>query len=842
MMEYNVLKNLLMIELYNIASNLKFINEKPSKINYDDLVNIVSTSEMLSRQGTIESKEKTILIIALCWEYCDEDYKNSLREIFILQLTRIGFSPSTILLDRNYSENKKYTPFNSYLNQLQVAISQQEHTINVGDESYVLSNFQKNVWDASDKYKYVAISAPTSAGKSFVIYLRIMKHIFSGLSSFIYIVPTISLINQVTKDLSVLLKSMGLTHIKILNNLYDDNFENKIYILTQERLISFFNNEETEFTCEIIIVDEIQNIERVANDDSQRSKILYDVLKEIDREDAVKQVILSGPGLRNIGNLSDSIFKGKCYVVEDTVPPVLNITYSISYDRKVAYLNQYTPFLDSHNQVLISNNSILPPSKKVIYNDYFHDFLSNLIVNISQNPKNIIFSPTPDQARKTAIALFNRAEKNHSDILTNSLSDYIKKFVHTEYDLARTVTQKIAYHSGSLPLHVRSSIEHAFIAGVIDNIVCTTTLMQGVNFPASNVIIRNPYLYIRRKSGVIKPTLSDYEFSNLRGRAGRLLKEFIGRTIVLDEPTFLNEENDNNFENTIKTFEKEITVGYGASYRASQTEIEKILMSSNILFDGEYKYLLTYIRNTLFKNGTHGIKMLGEVGINISSEVATHALYYISKIQAPRDYIIKNRYWDPFDLEILYNEKIKDRFLTLPANIWSKDLTSHLQNAMIKMAKILPYYYKRYISKETNEAFIYSVCINATKWCRETPLKNILEERNFSTSDDISKSIDDAIKIITRTVSYGLPMFLKPLADLGDKENNILSNIENGTYTAVTKTLMNQGVPRDTAIYLNTNFINNNPEFSMNNIIKKVENADDNSNYWILKQIEHLGN
>lgn len=380
------------------------------------------------------------------------------------------------------------------------------------------------------------------------------------------------------------------------------------------------------------------------------------------------------------------------------------------------------------------------------------------------------------------------------------------------------------------------------MAGVIDNIVCTTTLMQGVNFPASNVIIRNPYLYIRRKSGVIKPTLSDYEFSNLRGRAGRLLKEFIGRTIVLDEPTFLNEENDNNFENTIKTFEKEITVGYGASYRASQTEIEKILMSSNILFDGEHKYLLTYIRNTLFKNGTHGIKILGEVGINISSEVATHALYYISKIQAPRDYIIKNRYWDPFDLEILYNEKIKDRFLTLPVSIWSKDLTSHLQNAIIKMAKILPYYYKRYISKEMNESFIYSVCINATKWCRETPLKNILEERDFSTSDDISKSIDDAIKIITRTVSYGLPMFLKPLADLGDKEKNILSNIENGTYTAVTKTLMNQGVPRDTAIYLNTKFINNNPEFSMNHVIKKVESDDDNSNYWILKQIEHLGN
>ncbi|MCL1029810.1 DEAD/DEAH box helicase [Serratia silvae] len=841
-MEYNVLKKLLTIELFNIAANLQFIDEKPSNIEYDDLIKIVSTSEKLSRQGTIESKEKTILIIALCWEYCDDNYKSSLREIFILQLTRIGFSPSTILLDSNYAENKKYYAFNSYLNQLQVAISQQEHTVSIGDENYVLSNFQRNVWDASEKYKYVAISAPTSAGKSFVIYLRIIKDILSGFSRFVYIVPTISLINQVTKDLSLLLKKMQLSHIKVLNNLYDDDFDNKIYILTQERLISFFNKEDTNFTCEIIIIDEIQNIERVANDDSQRSKILYDVLKEIDRTDSVKQVILSGPGLRNIGDLSNSIFKGKCHVVEDIVPPVLNITYSISYHEKTAYLNQYTPFLDSHNRVLISNDSMLPPSKKVMYNDYFHDFLSNLIINIGRKPKNIIFSPTPDQARKTAIALFERDINNYDDVLINSLSDYIKDFVHTEYDLARTVTKKIAYHSGSLPLHIRSSIENAFVDGVIDNVVCTTTLMQGVNFPASNVIIRNPNLYIRRKSGIAQSKLSDYEFSNLRGRAGRLLKEFIGRTIVLDEPTFLSEENDNNFKNTIKTFEKEITVGYGSSYRASQTEIERILMTNNILIDGEYKHLLTYIRNTLYKNGMSGIKMLREVGINISSEVATHALHYISKLQSPRHYILNNRYWDPFDLELLFIEKNKDKFLTLPSTIWSKNLTSQLQSAILKMAKIFPYYFKKYISKEINEIFIYSVCINATKWCREIPLKDILEERDFSNSKDVSKSIDDAIKIITRTVSYGLPMFLKPLADLGDKENNILSHIENGTYTVVSKNLTNQGIPRDTAIYLNTQYIKNSPEFSMNQVIKKVQNDVHHNNYWILKQIEHLGN
>lgn len=54
--------------------------------------------------------------------------------------------------------------------------------------------------------------------------------------------------------------------------------------------------------------------------------------------------------------------------------------------------------------------------------------------------------------------------------------------------------------------------------------------MQGVNLPAKNIIIRNPNLFVRKGESSAK--LSPYEFANLRGRAGRLLTDFVGRTIV----------------------------------------------------------------------------------------------------------------------------------------------------------------------------------------------------------------------------------------------------------------------------------------------------------------------
>ncbi len=45
-------------------------------------------------------------------------------------------------------------------------------------------------------------------------------------------------------------------------------------------------------------------------------------------------------------------------------------------------------------------------------------------------------------------------------------------------------------------------------------------------------------LLIYRKKTDSAAELSNYEMANLRGRAGRLLKDFIGRTYVLDESAF----------------------------------------------------------------------------------------------------------------------------------------------------------------------------------------------------------------------------------------------------------------------------------------------------------------
>ena len=71
-----------------------------------------------------------------------------------------------------------------------------------------------------DEKKVIGISAPTSAGKSFVILLKIIKKLMNGIYDIVYIVPTLSLLNQVTEDFHTLLKSMKISQYRISNTFF----------------------------------------------------------------------------------------------------------------------------------------------------------------------------------------------------------------------------------------------------------------------------------------------------------------------------------------------------------------------------------------------------------------------------------------------------------------------------------------------------------------------------------------------------------------------------------------------------------------------------------------------
>ena len=93
--------------------------------------------------------------------------------------------------------------------------------------------------------------------------------------------------------------------------------------------------------------------------------------------------------------------------------------------------------------------------------------------------------------------------------------------------------------------------------------------------------------------------LTSYEMANLRGRAGRLLKDFVGRTIVLDESEFEKTEGYDQFS-LFEDVEKEVSPGYGERFIEHKRDILDAVYTNNYVvryFDGSKDTCTTYRRS-----------------------------------------------------------------------------------------------------------------------------------------------------------------------------------------------------------------------------------------------------
>ena len=136
---------------------------------------------------------------------------------------------------------------------------------------------------------------------------------------------------------------MNLSKCKISNTftVTEKRDENYVYVMTQEKAIAAFANEEKAFSRRMILVaDEIQNIERIREDKDERSKILFDTLMEFRYKENVEQIIISGPRIEEIDTLGENIFGIETEDISTTISPVLNLTYSICKIDKKYYLKQ----------------------------------------------------------------------------------------------------------------------------------------------------------------------------------------------------------------------------------------------------------------------------------------------------------------------------------------------------------------------------------------------------------------------------------------------------------------------------------------------------------------------
>lgn len=839
----SILQRWLEIDFYSVASKAGFIM-KSSSVNKKLIGDTIRCLDYLS---TMKQDNKStnfiITLIALMWTHTDHEIYD-LRSIIVKFLSRIGYPTSAIIVDDLFDKKKCiFTPLNSLLDQITVGLNQTKNEVIVNGHSYLLTKFQKQIWDTMDEKKVIGISAPTSAGKSFAICLKVIQKLSQSIYDIVYIVPTLSLLNQVTEDFHELLKEMHIENCKISNTFSGslDNDLNYIYVMTQEKAISAFANEERAFSKKMILVaDEIQNIERIKEDTDERSKILFDTLMEFRYKDNVEQVIISGPRIEEIDKLGESIFGIETEDISTDISPVLSLTYSICKIGNKYFLKQYCMLNSEPICKEIANPEIIVGYGKKLYDNQYLDYLSYFLESVGKNEQNIIFAPTAPTARK--IADYLSQHKNDARENTD-LIQYYNDTVHENYTLCKTLKNGIAYHHGKLPMHVRRTLEKAIVERKINNVVCTTTLMQGVNMPAQNVIIRNPHLYLKKTESSVE--LSNYEMANLRGRAGRLLKDFIGRTYVLDESAFANADGYDQLE-LFDDVTKELPSGYSDRFEEYREDIEDVIWTDKPVDRTmkKYGYLVSYIRQSVLRYGKASRQKMKDVGIKLTQKQVAAIILKLEALTIPKEICIKNRYWDPFVLQKIFEDYTED----VP-------VTPYERGAKRKLDRMLKYMrdteetsamYERYIPMGLQNGpyrgYLVSLCM---KWAQEIPLHDILCDERYS-GDAGADEIEKTIQVLQNVVSFNIPLLLKPIFDIKNPDSIFLTCMQSGAVNELTKTMIELGIPRETSLYLYDNLfkatkLKNNDEKESESKIRRVLQSNINKlPYWIKVQLEFL--
>jgi Helicase conserved C-terminal domain len=108
--------------------------------------------------------------------------------------------------------------------------------------------------------------------------------------------------------------------------------------------------------------------------------------------------------------------------------------------------------------------------------------------------------------------------------------EWIKENIHEDWIFAKALKYSIGMHHGALPRHLSSSVIDLFNKGGIRYLFCTSTLIEGVNTSAKNVV-----LFDKKKGS--KP-IDYFDFKNIAGRSGRMKEHFIGKVFQFHkEPT-----------------------------------------------------------------------------------------------------------------------------------------------------------------------------------------------------------------------------------------------------------------------------------------------------------------
>ena len=384
------------------------------------------------------------------------------------------------------------------------------------DKEIKLHIFQKELLDYFKKNEInrYLISAATSFGKTYIIYSLIEKMNYNNV---VLIFPTVSLLSENLERFLSLSNKEYFRKYKIITLSEETLSDNNILIFTPERFMTFIDkNPNSKY--DFIFIDEIYKIDNdfinndIIDDDALIKEKDRDVAFRIALELSVnrsKDLLLAGPFLNVLRSESINNF------ISDNNFKILNYnSFDLVNRNKIKYSDLKTGSFDG-----IKFDNIKMKNKKP---EKLYSILSKL-----SNEQSIVYCQAKYLAEDYALKIADMK------IYTVEPNDRYCKLIHhlenqfgKNWCLVKSLKQGIGIHHGTIPKYIQREIIRLYNEKVLKCIFTTTTITEGVNTTAKNMII------LSSKKG--REQLKKFDILNIMGRAGRFSKHFSGRIFIID--------------------------------------------------------------------------------------------------------------------------------------------------------------------------------------------------------------------------------------------------------------------------------------------------------------------
>ncbi len=635
--------------VFNLLVEHLFLKNRGEEEKYkisDEMIRRATWLASLGSSGDENDKNIASAFGTLLYLY-DTSNDLYLKACYILQ-SRAGNIVSTKHLEGLFGHGNIIKHFSSSLD---FELTSQKFLLEkrLSDNNYIyFTHFQRGLWDKLESGENVAVSAPTSAGKSFVIKRYIYDSVISANEGyFVYVVPSKALINQVGNEMSRELK--GIATVMTTYKALDDDALKIVYVLTPERCMRLLNENDNK-APKIVFFDEIQNLE-----DNSRGNVFENIIYRMTSLWQSTQFIMAGPYIINLHHSLSKIIDINLVEQTTSTTPVLQlkVVLTVHKNKKTVEYKLISPVGDA---VLGEYNigkalySKLSASKGAA--------LKHITSILDADEQNIIYAPKKNLAEGWALAIAqsdsedSELEAGETDLIydarIDNLCSFLESEIHPLYSLVRSLKKGVAFHHGGLLDVARLEVEDLFVDGAIRNLVCTSTLLQGVNLPADRMIVISP------KIGDYE--LSHFDFLNLIGRAGRINTSLYGEIFCIQ---LVDEEwaEDKIESNETKEIQSSVLRKLN-EYSESVVSYIDVYTEDIIDAQGDLKAvtLASYLRSQFLVDREHYDKIISNSNLTSNQiRVMTNRLEALEDVlKVPKDIVYKNPFIDPLLIDQLY--------------------------------------------------------------------------------------------------------------------------------------------------------------------------------------------